>query len=564
MIKPRLRVTTLVALLTLIVVSTGTGFTVSAQVVATLDTSSVTENQTVTLTVRSTADTEAEPDFSVLTGQFELSSTSSQSSVTIMNGRMESSRSWSVVMMPKRVGTIDIPSISVGNFRTQPLRLVVQPLSAVERNRIDHAAFMETIVSHDAQYPQAAIYVTRRLLYSDAVRRIPSLPQEKALDVAGASVLPIGSRETTRQIRNNVNYVVMQWRYVIFAEKSGEIRIPGDAIRVGIRSTNRSINRMNNVVNVVAEEKVIKILPIPAEYPPDKPWFPASDVQLTQNYTPDNATEMTLGEAMTRTIELKAENSYESALVPLEMTGSAGLRIYPDQVNKESMIQGNEVWGTVSRTFNLLPIESGILNIPDFSVTWWDTVNSQVRTNVIKGREISVINPAGAVAPTQGQELQPVDATDANVPGLDATVPDVRWNYGLMAFAALGWLLALASFVIQLYRRRVQNSTKSPKKQPDYQSLRRAVDALNPVAIKQATVQLLADRLDTNAITARKVIYQSDEGRVLMQNLDAKAYGFDSVNLDTNYKSIKYLIDKIVDNELLNTESSELSMIFAK
>lgn len=533
-----------------------------AQVNATINTSSVSENQSVTLTVRDASDQSIQPDFSVLTDAFELSGTSSQSSVSITNGRIESSRSWSVVLMPKQVGIIDIPPIPVGRYQTQPLRLMVQPLSAVERSQINLAAFMETVVSHEKQYPQAAIYVTRRLFYSDAVRRIPSLPQEKELNVTGASVFNIGSRETTRQIRNNVNYVVMQWRYVVFAEKSGEIRIPGDSIRVGIQQ-GLSGSRMHNVV---AEEKVISVLPIPTEFPSDQPWFPASHVELTQTFEPANLTQMTLGGAMTRTIELKAENSYESAMVPLELPSDAGLRIYPDQVSKESLVQGNEVWGRISRTFNILPIEHGSQTIPDFSVVWWDIVNEQVRTETVKGRPITVLNPGEPNVAPDEIHSDGVVASDSDTEDSiqSASVLHSKWGYFLIASSVVGWLLALVLLWWLMTGRQLRSPDAQPtRKRADNRELIQAIEAKNPVLVKQMVIQILATNLGLSKHEARRVLLHHDKGRALIDKLDAHAYGSESDNLNLNYKEIKYLIDNIVEVYLSKNRNSDLSLIFA-
>ena len=534
--------TCLFLLTVLVTCASGIAF---GQTTASLNTNTVSEYQSVTLKIEDRSNGSAEPDLSALQQDFEISGTSSQSSVSIINGRFESSRSWQVELMPKRTGRIEIPPIPVGNTQTNPLQLTVRAISSAERQQISSAAFMDTTISHMEQYPQAAIYVSRQLFYSNQVSRIPSLPQEKPLEVEGASVFPLGSREMTRQIRNSVEYVVVQWNYVVFAEKSGELRIPGDAIRVGLRSS----RVRSSLATVSAEEKTIRILPIPSEYPKEHPWFPASNVEITQTFDPVDIGILNLGDAVKRTISLNAQNSYESALVPMEFEESPGLRVYPEQTSKESVAQNGEVWGKATRSFNLLPIEAGNLQIPEFSVVWWDIEDQAVRTTSVRGQSVSVLSDSTIANPIP-QALSADQVVQSDSLGEASTdVSSTAWFYPLVITATTGWLAALVLLFMHLLRHFKQSSTLSPQKTINYRGLSQAIASGDPVLIKQQISRSVADRLDITTLKAIRLIRTDPYGQELVDELDGNAYG-NSVKLESiEFKKVKQLIDNIVNNQ---------------
>lgn len=513
-----------------------------ADITATLSADVIGEYETVTLSVKDRTGSDAEPDFSVLASDFGMSNVSTSSQISIVNGRYDSMKSWSLELTPKRTGTIDIPPIPFGSEFTNGLRLQVNPVSQREREHIRETAFFETLVSHEEQYPQAAIYITRRLLYTDQTR-IPSLSQQKNLEIADATVLPLGSRESLRESRGNRSYFVMQWRYVAFAEKSGSLTIPGESARIGIYG-----NRFRpQVRTIVAKEKSVRILPIPSEYPREAPWFPASDVQLNQTYEPVGLTTLAIGDAVTRTIEVQAKNSYESALLPLELGSIDGLRVYPEQALLDTVLQGDVVWGTQSRTFNLIPFESGSVEIPEFKLTWWDIETKQVRHATLPSLALDTPDPSR-------QSGTQVGATDANLLGsVDVTAMQTNptqsnfWFNVVAGIAFVGWGVALFLLIREKRRSHVANATNQSAN-IDYGAIRRAIHAADPAMLRNAIVRVTGRHADVSLVKARNLLLASESGRELLENLDRQAYGASAEACEFDFKNIKQTIELIVEN----------------
>ena len=68
-----------------------------------------------------------QPDLSVLQKDFSIYSTSSSSQISYVNGQSSEQRDWDIGLLPKREGEVEIPAISVGKYKTQPLKLKVLP-----------------------------------------------------------------------------------------------------------------------------------------------------------------------------------------------------------------------------------------------------------------------------------------------------------------------------------------------------------------------------------------------------------------------------------------------------
>lgn len=526
------------------------------QATATLSADVVSEFESVTLTVTDQSRDPSDPDFRSLETDFEISRVSTSSTVNIVNGRVDSSKKWQLELLPKRTGTIDIAPIAVGAYRTNGLRLLVNAISERERDYISKTAFFETIITPQQQYPQAAIYVTRRMLYTSQAR-IPSMPQDKQLDISDATVLPIGSRETSREVRNGTEYYVMQWRYVVFAEKSGTLKIPGENARVAIYG-----NQFRPQIRpIVAPEKTITILPIPDEYPRNEAWFPASKVELTQSFDPTNTATLNLGDALTRTISVRARDSYQSALLPVELGSIKDLRVYPEQATVDSVLDGDRVWGTQSRAFNLIPVDPGPVAIPEFRLTWWDTEAREVKVSTLPSATFIVPDPRGGQFAT-GESQAIKASSDASNIDLESGAHGISpWVYVLAITAVMGWLLAFTLLYSNRENLALRFARKPLSSRIDFTPIRHALAHSDISALRHAILHTIAGRLDVDLVTARQFLLESADGHALLSELDQLAFNDSTREFSFDFKTIQQVIDLIVKNHSSNPQKYGLEAV---
>ena len=72
-----------------------------------------------------------------LEADFHVLGVNTSSQYRFVNGRAESWVDYQITLQPKRTGELIIPSITIGQQRTQPLRLSVRKLTSEMRRKVD-------------------------------------------------------------------------------------------------------------------------------------------------------------------------------------------------------------------------------------------------------------------------------------------------------------------------------------------------------------------------------------------------------------------------------------------
>ncbi|MGN6111887.1 MAG: BatD family protein, partial [Luteimonas sp.] len=187
-----------------------------------LDRDRIALGETATLNIEIDGAATAEPDYSPLLGDFEVTgNTSSRSVVSDAAGTRMRTR-YAVDLQPRREGVLDVPALAVGARRTQPLSLAVTAPSASPA-RAGDAAFIES--EADAPSPsvqQAVGYVVR--LYVGVPLVSSTLDQP---DPEGASLRQVGDDVRYQRDLQGRHYTVIERHYLLLPERSGTLSIPG-------------------------------------------------------------------------------------------------------------------------------------------------------------------------------------------------------------------------------------------------------------------------------------------------------------------------------------------------
>ena len=108
------------------------------------------------------------PDFSPLTADFDISSNHQTHNTTIINGKFNQETRWSLVLTPKRIGKVTIPSIAFGSHQSPPVEIEV---TAEKTNFSDESIFLETEVTpKDSVFQKSQLIYTVRLYHTANLR----------------------------------------------------------------------------------------------------------------------------------------------------------------------------------------------------------------------------------------------------------------------------------------------------------------------------------------------------------------------------------------------------------
>ncbi|MGD2119947.1 MAG: BatD family protein [Chromatiales bacterium] len=410
-----------------------------ADISARLDRQQAYEGETVTLTIRAeNSNSNADPDLTPLQKDFVLGGTSQSSQISIINGRRSDSRTWSVRLQPKKLGTITLPAISVGTEKTRPLTLEVKPIPEQSGAAQGQPLFVTLEVANKAKhfYVQQHIPLVARLYYKH------KLNQPQLIDPAPdkALVERLGDDSNYSSKYNGQDYRVYERHYSVLAEKSGELHIPPVTFR-GYMSKAQQHNgglqrsdpfsqffsgtpllNQGQAVSVKSNSLDLTIESHPNEYTGQQ-WLPAESLTLTDSWS-DNPPTFRVGEPVSRTITIEAKGLVASQIKPLELPAVSSFRRYAEPAETATHTDGLNVFANSSRTFTYIPAYAGAQEIPPVELVWWNVVEGSQQTARLPAWKITVEKGAEATRPqSQPPATAPQDSTPQTTPQ-----PDVQAN----------------------------------------------------------------------------------------------------------------------------------------
>lgn len=415
----------------------------AVQIEASLDRDSVQMGETVQLTVEVQSAASAQPDFSILSGDFQLLGTHSSRELSLRDGVRSAKTIWTVELEPRRAGRLVIPALAFGKARTTPLQLQVHP-AATSSVRDDAQVFLESEAVPLQPWVQQQVQYTVRLFY-----RALSDGNLEAPQVDDARVSQVGDDHRYQKTVNGKRWHVLERRYALTPQRSGvlvvaPVRFRGivpDGQRRGFFAT------AGRQVSAQAPALTLDVRPRPESWPAGVPWLPARQLQVEERTAPPAQAQV--GEPVTRTIRIRAQGVDASQLPEIVLAAADGAQVYTDQEQRLDHDDGHWVIGERARKFAFVPDRPGSLRLPAFSVRWWNVSEARMETASVPEHVVEVVP---AVAPANDQMTMNQAAIDAAepIPQTGVGVEEVRKWQMLAGVAALLWLATM----VALLRRR--------------------------------------------------------------------------------------------------------------
>lgn len=414
----------------------------NAALTASVDRTVISNNDMITLTIRSDTGPIEHTDFSALEKNFSVINRQRSNQITIINGDQQANYDLTLTLFPKTEGILTIPAFTSQGESSQPIQIKVAA-GATDDNQSHGDVFLETEVSKPTAYVQEQLMYTLRLFHAVGL----SEAQLSPLEVKNAVVQEIGDQKKYQTVRNGIRYSVIEKHYSISAQQSGQLTIP-ELTLTARTAPNRSIyGQSGQYVRSRSTALTVDVLPKPASYPSDQPWLPTSALYIADSWH-DSMPTLTVGEPVTRTLTLTAINLDAAQLPDLKLPSVTGLKMYPDQVQDESNITAAGLVSNRSFSTAIVPTKAGEIEIPAIKVLWWNTDHDQLEETVVPAKKFTVIAAANATTQT------PI-STPAAAPPLPSPTPAIQnapfpqgnsstngiWPY-LTGIFALLWLIS--------------------------------------------------------------------------------------------------------------------------
>jgi hypothetical protein len=410
--------------------------TAGAEVRARVDRNTVDLNESFLLEVVVDSDISVQPDVSALEADFEVGQSSQLSNTMYVNGEITRSRTWTYQLMAKRAGNFEIPSVTVGNERSQPISMTVREPSKAPPGEAD--------VFITSEIDQAETYVQAQVLYRIKVyRAVPTRqPALRDPEFGGAEVLiELAGDERSYEARlNDRTYNVVERVYAVFPQESGEVSISPARFEARVLRDGRITGRKV----FESEPRTIRVSPIPdppAEFP-DAAWLPARDLQLSENWSRE-IDELEAGEPITRNIVVSALGLLETQIPAVAPPEVAGVNIYPDRPELTRSIEPGGIRGIRKEQYAMIAVGAGQKRLPELKLPWWDVSADEWRVAALPERSINVVSSGEPVVVQE--QSQVVAAPENTTQGTVVTVHSEFWRRIAESVAVL-WLLTLGAW----------------------------------------------------------------------------------------------------------------------
>ena len=416
-----------------------------AAVNASLDRSTVYSGDTVTLSIETSGDDQGrQPDLAPLKQDFDVLGTSTSQHIQIINGQRSDRSQWLIELAPRHTGTLTVPVLQVGNSQTQALALTVSEPPAGADTQAGQPVFIQSEITagRGDTYVQQQILYTTRLYY-----RVP-LIEGNLSDPAlpDTAVERLGDDHQYQTTIDGQHYQVLERRYAIFPEHSGELTIPptlftGRTVSAAAQGssfghTDKIFERLlggnpfkdsffagtpfgdpGKRIHLRGDAVTVTVKPRPTSYQ-GHDWLPAENLVLRDSWA-ESPPEFRSGEPVTRTITLEAKGLEAAQLPDIHVPDTSGLRVYPERPVQTNRTDGDWVYGRSEQTFAFMATQPGRITLPPIQVDWWDNVAQQQQTAVLPAWEVVVA--AGSGAP--GNSTPPAASGAANSRSATAADP---------------------------------------------------------------------------------------------------------------------------------------------
>ncbi len=306
--------------------------------------------------------------------------------------------------------------------------------------------FLEVQAEPSNPYVQSQVIYTARLFYT-------ALLLEGSLDAPDpphASIERLGEDSAYDLIRNGQRYRVIERRYAIFPEKSGELIIPPIRMHGRVRegadyeSSPGRLSLQSRSIQLASQTLSLQVRPRPDNYRGDY-WLPATEVSLREEW-PGQSSAWRVGEPATWILKIAAKGLSATQLPALLPPESGAVRIYPEQPILATRSDGNGIDAYREQRLAIIPTQAGELTLPEIRLSWWDTRQDKERVAILPARKITVlpaVEPAPALLPSpkmalSSDKLTPLAESVSHLqeiywPGVSALV------FGLWLITLLAW-----------------------------------------------------------------------------------------------------------------------------
>ncbi len=455
-----------------------------AEVNIAVDKKTISDGDTIRLTIEYNGDDGNKPDISPLQQDFNIVSRSSSNYINFINGQLSQMQKWTLQLKPKKTGKITIKPIKIGNISSNYAEVEVKELTNVayvpDSNENINSPYFQIEQSHFPSTPYVQQQLTILVTVYDSIGLQNGNMHISEDTQKDWIITPLLDKPLIKQdVINNKKMNVVTFAFAAFPQKSGKLFVPefsfegyylknndmdltdfNDFMAFGISFQNLMGQQVP--VRMKTKKEEITVMPIPDNFT-GQHWLPLKNLQLRAEIS-DNA-DFKVGDAISRKLHISATGIQQNMLPPIAFAESAAFKQYPEKPEtSEQVINGDMITNATVNTV-YIPVKAGKQSLPPLEIEWFNVETQRFEKSTLPAEEIYIHpNPAlrqeeteptikpAAVAPSSRV------TKDSEKPALKKHTPLLKKaHFSLEQYLIFGTGLAVLLIVIFLALRKPKN-----------------------------------------------------------------------------------------------------------
>lgn len=375
------------------------------------------------LTQENQAPVNATPDLTPLRNEFNLVGTEHNISYTAQNGTTTTQNQWVILLIPKKIGTLTLPAIKIGNEMspsgqvnvTTAASLPVHDDTTEDSVEDSHSITLQADVDEHHPFVSQQIIYTVKLVTNQSLLEAQYQPPR----ADNAIMVAFGEGRRYQTTIKGQEYSVDEQKYAIYPQKSGPLTINPPQISAVV------YDAMPERVQATGKPIELIVKPTPQQNTSHQ-WTPAQRLTLSEQYEPTDLT-IKQGNTLTRTISMHAIGLPGELLPVLHFPNHSQYNVYPEKPETHNRVSQHNVIGMQDIRVTYLLNQPGLIKLPAIRVHWFNTRTKQQETTILPSRQITVIKSRGQTAPAK-QTTKP-NASVQTTPTPIATDPSLNASH---------------------------------------------------------------------------------------------------------------------------------------
>ena len=258
----------------------------AANITAKLDVSPVLVSDTFHLTYTASGSVDDDPDFSPIKTDFELLGTQQSSNMSMINGSITRSKTWTLTLIAKATGIFTIPTISFGSDQAPKINVVVKAIPTSNSATPNQNFILEMEPSQKSGYIQQQFIITIRLLVAKNINNYQF--SDLTTSTPDTIILPLGKDQQYKTYRGKKQYIVIEKKFALFPQKTETLKINPFVAAIAISSNANSrfydpFNTRTTTKRLHSKAVSLNIKDIPSQYTSNN-WLPSSSIKLSEEW----------------------------------------------------------------------------------------------------------------------------------------------------------------------------------------------------------------------------------------------------------------------------------------